>query len=161
MLQRPSVDRKKLVKYLYSRVAASQWVSPKSDRSSRDWSGVLIRKSRENYVSSPANLDPILLAAAQKLNVQVAFTMRTDTVDTILSTLEPFQTDLLMTNGSQLQVLDSLQDIATMNVKRFQYAALFRNEGMLLVWHDDLQQILPHALQLEEKLLSLVRNAAH
>jgi len=40
--------------------------------------------------------------------------------------------------------------------KKFQYACLVRDERMALVWHDDLQQIIPHATRLEEKLLSLV-----
>jgi hypothetical protein len=43
-----------------------------------------------------------------------------------------------------------------MKLKKLQYAALVRREETLLVWHDDLQQILPHSMRLEEKLLSLV-----
>jgi hypothetical protein len=33
---------------------------------------------------------------------------------------------------------------------------LVREEQIVLIWHDDLQQIIPHATRLEEKLLSLV-----
>jgi hypothetical protein len=105
--------------------------------------------------------NPSLLSATQKLNVEVTFTMRTDAVDAILAALEPFQTDVLFTDGSQVQVVDSLRDILTTNVKKLQYAALIRQEKMLLVWHDDLQQILPHAARTEEKLLSLVSRVSH
>jgi hypothetical protein len=82
--------------------------------------------------------------------------MRTDTIDAILATLQASETDILLTDGSQVQVLESLQDILTVKVKKLQYAAVIRREEMLLVWHDDLQQILPHAMKTEEKLLSLV-----
>jgi hypothetical protein len=141
-------------RYLYGRVTASQWVSPQT--SDGACAGVLIRKSRGVYTTTPKIVHPDLLAATIKLNSHVSFTMRTETIEIILSTLEQFQTDLLLTDGSQLQVLNSLQDISTTNLKRFQYSCILRHERMLLVWHDDLQEILPHALRLEEKLLSLV-----
>lgn len=82
--------------------------------------------------------------------------MCTETVDVVLSSLEPFQTELPMAGGSQLQVMDSLNDIAQNTVKKFQYACLVRKERLLLIWHDDLQDIIPHASRMEEKLLSLV-----
>lgn len=79
-------------------------------------------------------MHPKLLTAVQKLNSQVALTMRTESIDVILSTLEPYKTDLLMTDGSQLQVLNGLSEISTTNVKRFQYCCLLREEAMVLVW---------------------------
>lgn len=96
------------------------------------------------------------MSAVEKMNVEVAFTMRTDTINAILATLDRSQTDVQLTDGSQIQVLDSLQDVLTTKLKKLQYAALLRKEETLLVWHDDLQQILPHSMRLEEKLLSLV-----
>ena len=117
---------------------------------------MLLRKARGQYITAPVNVNPLLLSVIKKLNVEVAFTMRTDAIDAIVATLEDFQTDILLTDGSQVQVLDSLQEILTSHIKKFQYAALIRSEKMLLVWHDDLQQILPHALQIEDKMLSLV-----
>lgn len=124
-----------MVKYLYNRVVNSQWLNPRmSGGEFQGCSGVLIRKSRGVYSSAPSTVHPNLVAAVQKLNAQVAFTMRTESIDIILATLEPFQTDLLMTDGSQLQVLNGLPDISTTNVKRFQYCCLLRQEGMVLVW---------------------------
>ena len=140
---------------MYGRAAVQQWITPSSE-GPQECSGVLLRKSRGNYATAPEDISAILLAAIRKLNVEVALTMRTETTNVILSTLEPHQSDLIMTDGSQLQVVDSLAEVAATNIKKFQYACLVRNERMMLVWHDDLQQILPHAKSLEEKLLSLV-----
>jgi hypothetical protein len=124
-----------MVKYLYNRVINSQWINPRiSGGEVQDCSGVLIRKSRGHYTSAPSPVHPTLVTAVTKLNSMVAFTMRTESIDIILATLEPFQTDLLMTDGSQLQVLNGLPDISTTNVKRFQYCCLLRQERMVLVW---------------------------
>lgn len=92
------------------------------------------------------------------MNVEVAFTMKTDTIHDVLASLEPYQSELRLPDGSQLQIVGSLSEIMTTTMKKFQYACLVVQEGLLLVWHDDIQQILPHASVLEEKLLSLVKN---
>jgi hypothetical protein len=42
------------------------------------------------------------------------------------------------------------------SIKKYQYAALIREERVLLVWHDDLDRIIPHAVDIESRLLSLV-----
>jgi len=145
-----------MVKYLYGRISVQRYISADGEHGQPDYGGVLLRKSRGVYACAPEAISPVLLAAVRKLNVEVAFTMRTETTKVILSTLEPHQSEVLLTNGSQLQVVDSLAEIASSSIKKFQYACLVRQEGMMLVWHDDLQQILPHARALEEKLLSLV-----
>jgi hypothetical protein len=101
----------------------------------------------------------MLLAAVQKINAGVAFTMTTETTNIIMSLLQLQQTELILPNGFQVQVIDSICDIAASPsslVKKFQYAALIREERILLVWHDDLDMILTHAANVEGKLLSLV-----
>jgi hypothetical protein len=86
--------------------------------------------------------------------------MSTGITDVILSALEPNQTEILLRNGSQLQVLQSMSQIGSSSggqVKRHQYAALIREEQLLLVWHDDLDRIIPHGMDIEGRLLTLVR----
>jgi hypothetical protein len=118
--------------------------------------GALLRKSRGSYVTSPENISPKLLEAVQRMNVEVAFTMRPHVLDGIVSALLPGQTDTKLNDGSQLQVLPSLDAVTAASVRKFQYACLVRQEKMLLVWHDDLEHIVPHAARMEEKLLALV-----
>jgi len=121
--------------------------------------GVLLKRSRDNYACEPNPIHPGLLRAVQTLNVAVAFTMSTDTTDIILAALEPSQTEIILRNGSQIQVLKSLSQISSSSsslVKRYQYAALVREEQILLVWHDDLDRIIPHSVDIESRLLTLV-----
>jgi hypothetical protein len=144
-----------MVRYLYGRISANQWLGSEVSKRTNSPTGVLLRQSRGHYVTAPGDVSDLLLSAVCKINAEVAFTMCTETVDVVLSSLEPFQT------GSQLQIMDSLSDIAQNTIKKFQYACLVRQERMLLVWHDDLQHIIPHASRMEETLLSLVSTLAH
>lgn len=110
-------------------------------------------------MSEPEDVNPTLLAAIQRINATVAFTMMTETTSIITSQLAPGQTELVLPNGYQVQIIDSYADIAGSHsnlVKKYQYSALIREEHLLLVWNDDLSAILSHAADVEAKLLSLV-----
>jgi hypothetical protein len=157
-----------MVSYLYGRILSNGWLSntrtptdtPTSNIDSYSCGGILLRQSRGSYVSQPIGLAPELLAAVQKLNVEVAFTMSTEITDLIFSLLAPDQTELVLGLGSsQYQILDSLEEIAkstSSKVKRFQYACFVRREKVLLLWHDNVKSILVHAAEMERTLLTVV-----
>ncbi|KID95242.1 hypothetical protein MAJ_08816, partial [Metarhizium majus ARSEF 297] len=144
-----------MVTYIHNRAVASGWIPPESVRSQEDCSGVLLRRSRGNYIVSQT-LNPILLGAVIRLNLHVAITMRPQMLQGILASLLPGQSDLKFKDGSQIQVLDSLAHAQPATVKKFQYACVFRQERLILVWHDDLVHIVPQATHIEEKLLAWV-----
>ncbi|KAI2178668.1 hypothetical protein LOZ24_002042 [Ophidiomyces ophidiicola] len=147
-----------IIKYLHARLATNQWYSSPTDPT-LEYHGLLLRKSRGTYMSEPENVHPLLLAAVQKINVSVAFTMSTETTRIIFSLIHPQQTELVLPSGFQLQVIESLEEIALSppsSVKKFQYVALVRREQLLLVWHDELSKILMHAEDVEGKLLSFI-----
>ena len=145
-----------MIKYLHGRLVTSQWLPNNVEYDCR---GILLRKARGIYISEPEDVHPMLLGAVQKINVEVAFTMATETTKVLFSLLQRHQKELILPNGSHLQVIDSIVDIAMSPasfVKKYQYAALIREERILLVWHDELDKILLHAADLEGRLLSLV-----
>lgn len=162
-----------MVKYLYNLISANSWLGADltsratsiSEGASRPHSlhtGVLLRQSHGTYVTQPAVVNPELIAAVQKINVEVAFTMTTEITRLIFDTINSEQTDFVLPDGSQYQVVDSLWAIATSassEFKRFQYTCLVRRERLVLIWHDDVQQILQHAGDVERNLLSLVCDA--
>lgn len=103
--------------------------------------------------------NPSLLAAVQKINPEVAYTMSTRMTKLIASQLQPQQSELVLSNGSILQVIDSLADIVTLPssaVKKYQYGALLRQEQMLLVWHDSVDKLFSHSMDLEARLMARV-----
>ncbi|UNI18966.1 hypothetical protein JDV02_005195 [Purpureocillium takamizusanense] len=147
---------KTMVRYLNNRVVASGWTPPESARSHDDCLGVLLRRSRGNYVTAPDTVHHVLLGAVMRLNLSVAVTIRPQLLDGVLKSLTPGHTELKFKDGSQVQIIDSLSFAHSATVKKFQYACICRQERLVLVWHDDLQNIVPAATQMEEKLLSLV-----
>jgi len=108
-------------------------------------------------VCAPENIDERLLVAVQRLNVGIALTIQPELLGAIVDSLYPGQTELRLKDGSQLQIIDSLISVTSSGVKKFQYACLLRQERMVLVWQDEVHQILTHASRVEEKLLSYVR----
>jgi hypothetical protein len=121
--------------------------------------GVLLRQTRGLYVTHPPEVNHELLTAVQKINVEVAFTMVTETTDMIFSSLKPNQTELVLQDGSQYQIVESLAEIskgASNKIKKFQYACIVKREKIILVWHDDIQMIFTHGQDVEKKLLALV-----
>lgn len=145
-----------IITYLYKRIAASGWIPQDAFRNPEECLGVLLRRSRGNYVTAPEPVNHVLLGAVIRLNLVVAMTMRPQMLDGIIASLAPGQTELRFKDGSQLQVIDSLTFAQPTTVKKFQYACVCRQERLVLVWQDDLQNIVPQATRLEEKLLSLV-----
>lgn len=143
-----------MISYLYKRIQASAWIP--SNPSAEDCMGVLLRRTRGSYVTHPEQLHHVLQGAVIRLNLVVALTMRPSMLEGILSSLTPGQTELRFKDGSQLQIIDSLTSAQPSNVKKFQYACICRQERLVLVWQDDLQNIIPQATRVEERLLSLV-----
>lgn len=146
-----------MVSYLFKRVVASGWVPVGRDPD--DCIGVLIRQRRGNYVTAPDPVNHVLLGAVVRLNLAAALTMRPQMLDGLLSSLSPNQTELRFKDGSQLQIIESMALAQPSTVKKFQYACVCRQERIVLVWQDDIQNILPHATRMEERLLSLVSDA--
>ena len=143
-----------MIGYLYKRIVASGWAP--NDPDPADCMGVLVRKQRGTYITMPTPINDSLLDAAVKLNIIAALTMRPEMLDGILASLIPGQSELRFQDGSQLQILDSIMQVDHTNVKKFQYACICRQERLILVWHDDLTNLIPQAAKVEERLLSMV-----
>lgn len=87
--------------------------------------------------------------------------MATDGTDAVFDVLEAYENQLMFSNGSQIQIYESLAEIAqSPSIKKFQYAALVRQERLLLIWHDDLSAILSQAMEIESRILGLVWGSA-
>ena len=132
------------------------WLSPRALLPG-SCEGVLIRRAQGEFVTEPQVANPDLLNAVKRINPGVALTMSTDGIQAIFEVLEPMETELMFQNGSQIQIFESMADIANSStIRKFQYAAFLRQERVLLVWHDDLSAILSHAMEVESRILALV-----
>lgn len=145
-----------MVGYLANRISAHGWIPQSALVDGSLGLGVCLRQSRSNYICCPEAVDDQLLDAAQRLNVGVLATLRLPMLTPILNGMSDGQTELLMRGGYQLQVIESLASVSSSSVKKFQYAAILRKEGILLVWQDEITKILAHAQHMEDKLLAYV-----
>ncbi|KAJ4292729.1 hypothetical protein N0V90_009392 [Kalmusia sp. IMI 367209] len=149
-----------IIKHLHAKACSMHWMIP-SPVPPGICAGVLMRKSQGGFATEPERINEDLLNAVKKVNPGVALTMSTDGTSAVFDVIDPFETELLFPNGSQVQIYDSLADIAASSaIKKFQYAALVRYERVLLVWHDDLGMILSHTMELEAKMLALIWGTA-
>ncbi|KAF1356043.1 hypothetical protein EJ07DRAFT_181633 [Lizonia empirigonia] len=154
------ICKRHIIKHLYAKASSMRWIEPGVPRPFEK-AGVLIRKSNSDYVTEPKDINHCLLAAIKRVKPGVALTMATDGTDAVFNVLEAYETQLMFSNGSQIQIYESLAEITqSPSIKKFQYAALVRQERVLLIWHDDLGAILSQAMEIESRILGLVWGSA-
>lgn len=153
-----------MVKYLYRKCYESKWLEPTdedfgpNDGGSSNL-GVLLRRPDGVYTADPMFLNADLVKSVEKLGIPVAFTMSSDIVQTLLSSVTPFQTELsLDPRGFVLPIINSVKDIAIgrASVTKEAYICLCRQERYVLVWSDSVQGVLAHGADVETRLLGLV-----
>lgn len=158
-----------MVKYVYRKCYDSKWLELAEDEYGQNEGGtsnlgVLLRRPDGVYTADPMFLNPDLVKAVEKLAVPVAFTMSSDIVQTLLSTVTPFQTEIsLDPRGFVLPIVNSVKDIAfsRSSITKEAYVCLCRNERYVLVWSDSVQGVLAHGADVETRLLGLVRTCLH
>src|ERR1700761_7345859 len=145
-----------MTKFLHGKVSANGWFEV--NQPARPL-GVLVHQSSGGYMTEPRDLSPLLVQAVEKLGLEVAFTISTETTEAIFDVISDNDHDIMLSDGLQLQIVDSMSDIVRAGlsqVRKSQHAVLLKTERILLVWHDDVEKVLPQAVKVEEKLLGLV-----
>ncbi|PVH99985.1 hypothetical protein DM02DRAFT_709863 [Periconia macrospinosa] len=149
-----------IIKHLHAKACSMHWMIP-GPLPPGICAGVLIRKANGDFVTEPPVVDSDLVNAVGRINPGVALTMSTEGTSAVFDVLDSSETRLLFQNGSQVQIYDSMADIAqSSTIKKFQYAALVREERVVLIWHDDLGAILNQAMEIESRMLALIWGTA-
>lgn len=142
-----------MVNYLYQQQCSHLWVSDGSG----EIEGVLLRKSRGQYMACPPQLgsSPFALACAA-LNVQCAMTVNSRVIKTFLQ-WSPDAVDVPLMNGLRVQILPTIDDLP--RARKHQFAAFVASEGLLVVWDDDALHLIQRAKAIESELMELVWKA--
>ncbi|KAK3695765.1 glycosyl transferase family group 2-domain-containing protein [Podospora appendiculata] len=142
-----------MVNYLYQQQCSHLWVSDGSG----EIEGVLLRKSRGQYMACPPQLgsSPFAMACAA-LNVQVAMTVNSRVIKTFLQ-WSPDAVDVPLMNGLRVQILPTIDDLP--RARKHQFAAFVASEGLLVVWDDDALHLVERAKAIESELMELVWKA--
>lgn len=142
-----------MVNYLYQQQCSHLWVSDGSG----EIEGVLLRKSRGQYMACPPSLgnSPFAMACAA-LNVQCAMTVNSRVIKTFLA-WSPDAVDVPLMNGLRVQILPTIDDLP--RARKHQFAAFVASEGLLIVWDDEALHLVERARGIEKELMDLVWKA--
>lgn len=139
-----------MVNYLFQQQCGRLWVGDGSG----ELEGVLIRKSRGNYMACPPQLANSAFAYyCAQLNVQVAMTVNSRIIKTFLQ-WSPDATDVPLMNGLRVQILPTVDDLP--KARKNQFAAFVASEALLIVWDDEAMNIMARAKAIEDELMELV-----
>ncbi|KLU83066.1 hypothetical protein MAPG_02133 [Magnaporthiopsis poae ATCC 64411] len=142
-----------MVNYLYQQQCSHLWVSDGSG----EVEGVLLRKTRGQYMACPPQLGHSPFAAAcAALNVQCAMTVNSRVIKTFLQ-WSPDAVDVPLMNGLRVQILPTIDDLP--RARKHQFAAFVASEGLLIVWDDDALHLVQRAKAIESELMELVWKA--
>jgi len=150
-----------MVKFLYRRIHQSKWLEPFDEEDGEtdvgaSSLGVLLRHPDGRYTAEPLLLNNDLARSVERLGAAVAFTMSSEITRSLLHQITPFQTELsLDPRGFSLPIVNSVKDLGS--ARKDRYVCLCRNEKFVLVWGDSAEGILAHGIDVETKLLGLVR----
>ncbi|KAF3174357.1 hypothetical protein TWF788_008734 [Orbilia oligospora] len=154
--QRSTENSQLIANHIYQRFKSSQWINtgPGAVPS------VCVRIRPYEYATEPVPADTRVLEAVKKLDVKVAFLMRSKITEFVFRTIAEGDAELVFPReGVQVQVLESLDkiiDSTDITVRRFQYVCFLRQERAVLLWHDTTRTIFKHAEQINIKMMSLL-----
>ncbi|MCJ1251403.1 hypothetical protein MMC30_008636 [Trapelia coarctata] len=136
--------------YLYQQQCSHLWVSDGSG----ELEGILLRKSRTQYMACPPQLATSDFArACSALNVQAAMTVNSRVIKTFLN-WSPDAVDVPLMNGLRIQILPTIDDLP--RARKHQFAAFIASEALLVVWDDDAMHLIDRAKLIESELMELV-----
>lgn len=118
---------------------------------------VALKQDNGRYVFEPPNVAPALASAIARLDEKVVFTMSSEITASIFKTLKPEQHYLTIPNaGMRLPIVPSFDDINPGLVSA-SCACFVRNENLVLVWADDVGNVIQIGVDVEKRFLTLVR----
>ncbi|KAK9486205.1 glycosyl transferase family group 2-domain-containing protein [Lipomyces starkeyi] len=96
----------------------------------------------------------ILAEYVAGLNVEVCLRLSYPVINVLLSYLPAEAVSIPLSENTRIQVLETLSDLP--RARKYQYSAFVRSEGCLIVWADDVRQLLSLATLLENRMMELV-----
>ena len=138
-----------MAKFLRQRQLEKMW----SDSNQEE--GVVLKKAKNDFICQPRDLIGMhdgFFEQVAKLNVKVAMTVKTDVITTYLPSISSQFVPLA--DGRRIQILPSMASLS--RCKKHHFAAFILEPAMLVVWHDDPEQIVTRAEQIEQSLVSML-----
>lgn len=142
-----------ILHHIFRSTQGDAWFKPSEENVS---AGVCIRIEPGHFRSFPYE-NPFLAPfedAVRKLNPLIATKVRSAAVHSALSTVPEDATAISIDANTRIQILDTVSHLA--KADKEQCGAFLRDERVLVVWCDDLDQIVPLCREFKEKIMTLV-----
>jgi cellulose synthase/poly-beta-1,6-N-acetylglucosamine synthase-like glycosyltransferase len=142
-----------ILHYLWARTQGDAWFKPTEENIS---AGVCLRVEQGRFRVFPYEnryLVPFE-SAVRQLNPLVAIKVRSAAVHAALATVAENSTALYLDVETRIQILESISQLPSADKE--QCGAFIRDERVLVVWSDDLDNILTLCNDFEAKLMKLV-----
>ncbi|KAJ7025944.1 glycosyl transferase family group 2-domain-containing protein [Mycena alexandri] len=142
-----------LVQFLFKKTQGDAWFKPSEENVS---AGVCLRVEAGHFRVFPYE-NPYLVpfeAAVRSLNPLVAIKVRSAAVHAALATVSEDADAIYIDSDTRIQILDTMNHLP--GAEKEQCGAFLRDERVLIVWSDDIDNIVPLCSDFEEKLMKLV-----
>jgi hypothetical protein len=147
-----------MVQYLHRQCERSGWLNHHNSPDPASI-GVMMKVGNNELARQPSTLYPTVIAAFESIDASVAFTMSSEITASLFRQMSPYQTDIVIQpHGIRIPIVESLQQVVNLagaNQIRGN-ACIVRNERVVLVWTDSVDNILPHGTELEKLLVETV-----
>ncbi|KAI0827193.1 glycosyl transferase family group 2-domain-containing protein [Trametes gibbosa] len=139
--------------HIFKQTQGDAWFRPNEDNIAV---GVALRVDNGEYRLFPyenLGLEPFE-AAVRVLNPAVAVKVRSAAVHAAFSEVGPQDRSIYIDANTRIQILDTMVDLPTADKE--QSAAFIRDERVLIVWSDSIDNIIPTCHDFEERLIKLL-----
>ncbi|KAH9979496.1 glycosyl transferase family group 2-domain-containing protein [Lactifluus volemus] len=147
-----------LLHHIFKQTQGDAWFKPSAENVH---AGVCLRIQAGQYRVFPYEnrfLEPFE-AAIRVLNPVVAVKVRSAAVHVALSTVDDDANAIYVDDDTRIQILDSMPDLP--RADKEQCGAFIRDERVLVVWSDTLDNIIPLCRDFEDNLIKLVWARRH
>ncbi|KAI9458089.1 glycosyl transferase family group 2-domain-containing protein [Russula earlei] len=147
-----------LLHHIFRQTQGDAWFKPSAENIH---AGVCLRIQTGQYRVFPYEnrfLEPFE-AAVRVLNPVVAVKVRSAAVHVALGTVNDDATAIYVDDDTRIQILDSMPDL--LRADKEQCGAFIRDERVLVVWSDNLDNIIPLCRDFEDNLIKLVWSRRH
>lgn len=147
-----------MVHYLHKQCEHAGWLN-RQNSSDPSAIGVMIKVGKDELARHPPTLNPTVIAAFESIDASTAFTMSSDITASLFRQLSPYQRDIVIQpHGFLIPIVQSMQqviDLANANLLMGN-ACVIKDDKVILIWTDSVENLLPHGAELEKLLVETV-----
>jgi hypothetical protein len=148
-----------MIRYMHKQCESSGWLSC-HECLDPSMVGVMIKQANNSRSIHPPTLHPMTIEAAGSIDAAIVFTMASEITAALFRQMSPYQSEILVQpQGIRIPIVGSFKDVVNLATaqKLRGSSCIVRNERVILVWSNLVENILPHGAELEKLLLETVR----